>query len=69
MDLLTREKESLRRVVKSYDDEASKHAAARGPPAKQSPAAAAAAALSPGPGPGPGRVGSASRRAGDGAPR
>ena len=47
VDLLTREKESLRRVVKSYDDEASKHAAAPGPPAKQSPAAAPAPALSP----------------------
>jgi len=49
VDLLTREKESLRRVVKSYDDEASKHAAAPGAPAKQSPAAAPAPAgsLSP----------------------
>ena len=47
VDLLTREKESLRRVVKSYDDEASKHAAAPGPPAKQSPAPAPAPALSP----------------------
>jgi len=60
VDLLTREKESLRRVVKSYDDEASKHAAAPGPPAKQSPAPAPAPALSPF-GAGAGAGGSGSR--------
>ena len=54
VDLLTREKESLRRVVKSYDDEA------RRDETKQSPAAAAAPALSPF-GAGAGAGGSGSR--------